>query len=93
MSAYTRLVSKIAILSDADDAPGGDLCSVQPGGNGGGGLYVDLSIAKQLEERNVRKERVDRRRRFRVPTMVHGHLNSRYAECKYNCTSTCTYRN
>lgn len=58
MSAYTRTVSKIAILSDADDAPGGALCSVQPGGNGAGGLYVDLSIAKQSEECNVRSQKV-----------------------------------
>lgn len=68
MSAYTRIVSKIAILLDADDAPGGALCSVQPGGNGGGGLYVDLSIAKQSEERNVRKESIDHGR-FRIPSL------------------------
>lgn len=49
MSAYTRPVSKIAMISDANDAPGGALYSVQPSGNGGGGLYVDLSIAKQSE--------------------------------------------
>lgn len=49
MLAYTRPVSKIAIISDANDAPVGALYSVQPGGNGGGGLYVDLSIAKQSQ--------------------------------------------
>lgn len=50
MSAYTRPVSKIAILSDANDAPGGALCSVHPGGSGGGGLYVDLSIVSEKKE-------------------------------------------
>lgn len=27
-----------------DNKPEGALCSVHPGGNGGGGVYVDLSI-------------------------------------------------
>lgn len=40
----------IAILSDANDPPGGALCSVQPGGSGGGGLYVDLSIVSEEKE-------------------------------------------
>ena len=52
ISAYTRPVSKIEILLDVDDAPEGALCSVQPSGNGGGGLYVDFSIAQLSEESN-----------------------------------------
>lgn len=35
------------MLSDANDAPWGALCSVQPGGSGGGGLYVDFSIVSE----------------------------------------------
>lgn len=53
---------KLIFISNADYAPEGALCSVQPGGNGGRGLYVDLSIAQKRD--------FDQRRSFKVLSRV-----------------------
>lgn len=62
------------MLSDANDAPGGALCSVQPGGSGGGGLYVDLSIVSEKKELITEA----------LYSSSHRHIKSRYGyqECK-----------